>query len=101
MGGEAEPAEVERRERDLEAVARLGERVRADRSCRQEVGQVPRADLVGPPDTDGGAAQSGRASDDVPQRRVDACELLDRDAVPELAEPLAAPLLRMADAEQA
>src|SRR2546425_2416959 len=79
----------------------LGERVRADRSCRQEVGQVPRADLVGPADTDGGAAQSGGPPDDVPERGVDACELLDRDAVPELAETLAAPLLRMADPEQA
>src|SRR4029079_1913922 len=41
-----------------------------------------------------------RTADDVPERGVDARELLDGDAVAELSESLAPQLLGVADAEQ-
>src|SRR5438552_755915 len=70
--------------------AGLRQSVRADLPCGQKLGQVACAQLVGPADIDRGAAQPGRSADHVPQRRIRARELLDRDAVAELAEALPA-----------
>src|SRR5258706_6095744 len=83
------------------ARARLGEAIRADLLSAEDVGQVLLAHAVRPADLDGRAAQPGRAADDVPEARVHAPGLLDRGAVPELAEALTAPLLVVADAEEA
>src|SRR6266513_4014839 len=83
------------------ARAGLGESVRADLPSGQEVGKVALAKCVRTADIDRGPAQTRRAADDVPERRVRARELLDRDAVPELAETLSAHLLAESETEEA
>src|SRR5437867_3120055 len=83
------------------ARARFGERVRADLSSRQKIGQVARAQRIGAADVDGGPAEARRPTDDVPQGRVRTRELLDGHAVAELAEALTAYLFAETQAEQA
>ena len=58
------------------------------------------AHVVRSADRDRGAAQTRRSTDDVPQRRVRARELLHGDAVAELPEALPAQRLLVADAEE-
>src|SRR5258706_3182817 len=84
----------------IAARARLGQRIRADLSTTEEVGQIAMAHVVRPADRDRGAAKTRRTTDDVPERGVDPRELLDRHAVAELPESLAPQLLGVTDAEE-
>ena len=84
----------------IAARARLGERVRADLATAEEIREITAAHLVRSADRDRGAAQTRRSTDDVPERRVHAGELLDGDAVAELSEALPAERLVVSDAEQ-
>src|SRR5207247_9971608 len=81
--------------------AGLGESVRADLPRRQQIRQVAFAKRVGSADVDGGAAQTRGSTDDVPERCIRAGELLDGDAVTELAKPLAAHVLAETETEEA
>src|SRR4029077_6625020 len=74
---------------------------RADLPRRQKIGQVPRPERGWSADVDRGATETRRSTDDVPERRVRASELLDRDAVPELPEALTADVLAEDQAEEA
>ena len=81
--------------------ARLGETVRADLPRGEEIRQITAAEGIRPADVDRRPAEAGRAADDVPERGVRAGKLLHGDAVPELAEPLTAAILREAEPEEA
>src|SRR2546430_3503099 len=81
--------------------AGLGESVRADLPRRQQIRQVAFAKRVRSADVDGGAAQTRGSTDDVPERCIRAGELLDGDAVTELAKPLAAHVLAETETEEA
>src|SRR5204863_8591696 len=81
--------------------AGLGETVRADLPRGEEIRQITAAEGIRPANVDRRPAEADRAADDVPERGVRAGELLHRDAVPELAEPLTDAILGEAEPNEA